>query len=244
MGPIERINAALARLESEDPDAALLAVGELRRRLPRIEEVHVERAVRAGLNWRQIAAALGVTKQAAHKKHARRIFSTPRAAPPTDPAFVVAGCARRAVRLAREEARALGDDEVRPPHLVLGFCRDGQSVAAEALAAAGVTLETARASATPGAAASDGRAERPIRIAPETRAVFEESLRDAVRRGDAHLGVEHLLRVAVRDPEGEVWSFVRSAGGDPARLARLLDEAAAISNRRPAGTSRAPDRAP
>ena len=57
----------------EDPADALAAVGALRRLAARVEDAAVERAVIDGWSWVQIAEALGVTRQAAHKKHARRL---------------------------------------------------------------------------------------------------------------------------------------------------------------------------
>ncbi len=51
----------------------LAAVGALRRLADRVEDDAVTRAVRDGWSWAQIAEALGVTKQAVHKKHARRL---------------------------------------------------------------------------------------------------------------------------------------------------------------------------
>jgi biotin operon repressor len=33
----------------------------------------VEQAIRAGWSWAQVAEALGVTRQAVHKKHLRRL---------------------------------------------------------------------------------------------------------------------------------------------------------------------------
>ena len=57
---------------SDDPSAALRAFAELRRELEREEEVLVHRGRVAGLSWVEIAACLGVTKQAVHKKYAGR----------------------------------------------------------------------------------------------------------------------------------------------------------------------------
>lgn len=64
----------LARAASRlgDPAAGLAAVRELRRRLVTLEAAHVDQAIEAGWSWRQVAVALGVTKQAAHARHARR----------------------------------------------------------------------------------------------------------------------------------------------------------------------------
>jgi DNA-directed RNA polymerase specialized sigma24 family protein len=62
----------------EDPADALSAVGALRRLAARVEDAAVERAVADGWSWAQIAEALGVTRQAVHKKHARRLLAAGR----------------------------------------------------------------------------------------------------------------------------------------------------------------------
>ena len=52
----------------EDPDDALAAVVALRRLADRLERAAVGRALQDGWTWAQIAEALGVTPQAAHKR--------------------------------------------------------------------------------------------------------------------------------------------------------------------------------
>jgi hypothetical protein len=54
---------------SKDPAVGLRAVASLRALLESLEEVHVRNARERGWTWQQIAAALGVSKQAVHKKH-------------------------------------------------------------------------------------------------------------------------------------------------------------------------------
>ena len=49
------------------------AVVALRRMLEALEAAQVENAIVAGWTWAQIAEVLGVSKQAVHKKHAKRI---------------------------------------------------------------------------------------------------------------------------------------------------------------------------
>ena len=49
------------------------AVVALRRMLEALEAAQVENAFVAGFTWAQIAEVLGVSKQAVHKKHAKRI---------------------------------------------------------------------------------------------------------------------------------------------------------------------------
>ena len=56
---------------SADPALGLRSVAALRRLADRLEDLQVSRARERGWSWAEIAAALGVSKQAVHKKHAR-----------------------------------------------------------------------------------------------------------------------------------------------------------------------------
>lgn len=58
--------------QPDQPIAALLELAERRRRLAREEEALVRRARVLGYSWEAIAMALGVSKQAAHKKFGRK----------------------------------------------------------------------------------------------------------------------------------------------------------------------------
>ncbi|MGZ6295191.1 MAG: hypothetical protein ACXWPO_10290 [Candidatus Limnocylindrales bacterium] len=58
-----------------DPADGLAAVVALRRLADRLEDAEVERALRSGWSWPQVAEALGVTRQAVHKKHAKRLLA-------------------------------------------------------------------------------------------------------------------------------------------------------------------------
>jgi hypothetical protein len=61
-------NETLVDAESEDPAMGLRAVVVLRRLADRLEEVHVANARIHGWTWQQIGDALGVSRQAVHKK--------------------------------------------------------------------------------------------------------------------------------------------------------------------------------
>jgi DNA-directed RNA polymerase specialized sigma24 family protein len=69
--PVNDIETLTGGAEA-DPAAALRRIAELRRELQRNEEALVHRARVAGLSWADIAAALGVSKQAVHKKYVGR----------------------------------------------------------------------------------------------------------------------------------------------------------------------------
>ena len=187
-----------ARLEH--PEEALVAVTSLRGRIEELEAALVENALRDGWSWSRIAAALGVTKQAAHKKHAARVRAKP--AGRDTQLVTVTGHARQVVYLARQEARGLGHGCVETGHLLLGLLRQPESAAASALSALGVAVpalrEEVKTSLAEREPARTGRGDR-VSIGPRARAALEQSLREALLLNDTHLGVEHLLLALLRD---------------------------------------------
>lgn len=64
---------ATAAADTTHPVAGLRAVAALRRLTETLELAQVEAALRAGMSWTQIANHLGVTRQAVHKKYAKRV---------------------------------------------------------------------------------------------------------------------------------------------------------------------------
>jgi hypothetical protein len=58
---------------ADDPDTGLRAVRAMRELADRLEVLQVRNARDRGWPWQQIADALGVTRQAVHKKHLRRL---------------------------------------------------------------------------------------------------------------------------------------------------------------------------
>ena len=61
-----------ASASSKDPAIGLRAVASLRRLLDGLERLQVDNARDHGWSWEAIAAGLGVTKQAVHKRYANR----------------------------------------------------------------------------------------------------------------------------------------------------------------------------
>jgi len=67
----EAVDAAAAAT-SQDPQVGLRAVAALRRLVVRLEALQVGSARRQGWSWEEIGRALGVSKQAVHKKYGGR----------------------------------------------------------------------------------------------------------------------------------------------------------------------------
>ena len=229
-------------LRLEDPEAALSAVAALRRRLSALEQMHVRNAREEGLSWSQIGDLLGVSKQALHKKHApalREAQPDPRLRARKGGArVVVTGAVRRAVRYAQEEARAHGHYPVGTGHFLLGALRNSGSPAARALERCGVTLSALREQVDSILEVLPAPVERSERV-PVSRAAhraLEQSLHEAVRMNDGHLGVEHLVLGVLREERGAAAQALTALGTTAEAVeAELM---AALARRGPeAGTS-------
>jgi hypothetical protein len=201
---------------TEDPGDALRAVTVLRGELDRLEREAVACARVAGASWSTIADALSITRQAAQKRHRS---STPQpnvAAAPMGTVLVTAP-ARMAVRLGRQEARAMGSDIVGSEHLLLGILRSGSHHASRVLTDLGVTLDDARAAAQPTLVDSRAQTEPAGKdgISAYARGVLEQSLREAIARGEGYIGVEHLLLALLREDVGGAARTLGELGIDP-----------------------------
>jgi hypothetical protein len=209
----------------EDPDDALRAITVLRGELDRLERDAVACARVSGSSWSTIADALSITRQAAQKRH-RSASPSANAAPA--PTVLVTAPARMAVRLGRQEARAMGAEVVGSEHLLLGVLRSGGHQAARVLNDLGVTLDDARAAAQP--TLVDGKAPNaePVGndgISGYARSVLEQSLREAVGRGEGYIGVEHLLLALLREDVGGAARTLSELGIDPDVVRERLERA-------------------
>src|SRR5215218_306539 len=155
------ISALVARLrEDADPGRALAALVALRRELDDVEAHQVDAALTAGWSWSRVGGVLGISKQAAHRKHSRRRLESAATGSTTTPSrrgasngqpgdrrprMTITGEARAAVQYARREALTLGARTVAPEHLLLGLRAVEHGIAGRALADSGIGAEALRA---------------------------------------------------------------------------------------------------
>lgn len=208
MASLDHPTSLAARaIAAADPRERLRAVAALRRELGELETAAVRAAIECGASWTQVAQALGITKQSAHRRHSKRLGEPalpPRHAAAGGGRVLVCAQSRQAVRAARAAARAMDHAAVDPGHLLLALTTDPDSAAAAALTAIGVEFDVLRDAVgrlglpiTP----SGESARRRVPIDEATRAALEQSLREAQRLGHGHLGVEHILLALLRDPD-------------------------------------------
>src|SRR5439155_18589378 len=213
-----------------DPHVRLRAICALRGELEELEADAVRGAIKGGSSWSQVAEALGISKQSAHRRHAKHLEEpTPPPRPHADPLrqehMVVTAQARRAGRAPRAAARAMEHAGVDPGHLLLAVMADTTGPAAALLGAIGVQFDAVRDAvarlglpSTPAGAS----ARRRIPISGATRAALEQSLREAQRLGHEHLGVEHLLLALLRDGRGGAARALADVGISTDDLERCL----------------------
>jgi ATP-dependent Clp protease ATP-binding subunit ClpA len=206
-------------VETASPGEALRKVSELRRELETFERDQVARALAEGTNFATIARDLGVSRQAAHRRF--------RDLAGDEPPLISTAESRRVLRYAREEATAMGADAPRTEHLLVAVLRAADLPASAVLRNAGVTLERARTHVE--GSASRGRLFRRAPRETEMRELLAAPAREARRRGNRRIRVEHLLLGALAADAGGAARTLTALGVDPEAvrdaLSALLESA-------------------
>ncbi|MET7878462.1 Clp protease N-terminal domain-containing protein [Micromonospora sp. DT68] len=161
----------------------------------------VDQARRSGASWTDIGRSMGVTKQAAQKRFVPKATD----AGPLDPDAGFGRFtprARNVVMASQEEARASGNTEIGPEHLVLGLLAEPDALAARAMAARGVAPEAVREAV---AAVLPPRAEQIPDLIPydaRGKKALELTFREALRLGHNYIGTEHILLALLEQEDG------------------------------------------
>jgi ATP-dependent Clp protease ATP-binding subunit ClpA len=122
--------------------------------------------------------------------------------------------ARRVVVVAQEESRKLGHDYIGTEHILLGILGAGESVAVQALASLGVSLEAAREQVEEIVGRGSHQVSGHIPFTPRAKKVLELSLREAIQLGHNYIGTEHILLGLIREGEGVAAQVLTRLGAD------------------------------
>jgi hypothetical protein len=194
---------------AEDAESALRTLTELQHEVDQFVRANVEHALASGRSFGDVARALSISRQAAH----RRFRNLAPERPPKRSRLVATDETRTAMRLARERAIAAGAAP-RSEHVLLGILGTDTD-AARALQAEGVTFEAAQACAR-AAASDDGGAGSSL------RRILRNAGRSAVARGDERLGTDELLLAALADRDGGALRTLVALGARPASIRTRL----------------------
>ena len=183
-----------------DPEEALAKLGELRSELSAHERSRVTDALRSGSSFGDVAKALGISRQAAHRRYRDIAHAPPEPLP-------LSNHARHAIRLAGEEAAAVGASALASEHLLLGVLLSGCG-AAHALEAEGITVEATRECLRSG----DGGAEPPRADLGTGRAILLEAMQIARARDSSSVAADHLALAAVNGKDGGALRAITALG--------------------------------
>ncbi|NES19638.1 MAG: ATP-dependent Clp protease ATP-binding subunit [Symploca sp. SIO3E6] len=147
----------------------------------------------------------------------------------------------KAVMLAQEEARRLGQSLVGTEQILLGLIGEKRGIAAIVLVEMGVTLEKARKSVEQILGRGSGLVPAELPFTPKAKRIFEQSFQEARQLGHNYIGPEHLLLAITREKEGVAAKVMQDLNIDPAQvrtnLIRALGELATASTARSPGES-------
>jgi ATP-dependent Clp protease ATP-binding subunit ClpA len=168
----------------------------------------------AGHTWADISDALGVSRQAAHKRYS----------PVPRELSRWTERAKAVLAASVDAARGLGHAFVGTEHLLLGLFPPG-GIAATLLAEQGLTEASVAEQVVARTPARDsGPAEPPF--TPLAAQVFGGALTEALSMGHNYIGTEHLLLALFGQPEGQAAQILAEAGathaGCRARVIQVL----------------------
>ncbi|HTX85658.1 MAG TPA: Clp protease N-terminal domain-containing protein [Streptosporangiaceae bacterium] len=208
--------------------AAAAAAAQLEETTDALLGHFVDRCRRDGRSWTEISAALGVTKQAVHKRFASALAAHIVAATPSPTFERFTDRARHVAADARQAAIDCGAGSVGPEHLLLALFSEPAGVAARALAAMDVSKETVAAAirvrgetAAGDATAGDGTADDSAggsgpAFSGSAKQVLRDALTVALEFGHNYIGTEHLLLGLYRNADSAATRILLEAGAPEA----------------------------
>ncbi len=137
--------------------------------------------------------------------------------------------AQRALMIAQQSARQLGNNYVGTEHLLLGLALegDGESAASKALRAAGVDQNAILSRLNRGGVMEDAPV---FDYTPRVKRIIAASMQESKAMGSGYVGTEHLLIALLKEQEGVADQILRDIGVDPSALVSQLTSGEAAQN--------------
>ncbi|GAA1351044.1 Clp protease N-terminal domain-containing protein [Streptomyces beijiangensis] len=208
--PPVRLDDLIEAIKKVHPDAldqlsdAVIAADHLGDVADHLIGHFVDQARRSGASWTDIGRSMGVTKQAAQKRFVPKDLKDPAAAA-LDPSAGFGRFtprARNVVMAAHNEAKAAGQAEMVPAHLVLGLLIEPEGLAAVAIRAQGVQLDAVREAASAQLPPAVEEVPELIPYDASAKKALELTFREALRLGHNYIGTEHILLALLELEDG------------------------------------------
>jgi len=161
----------------------------------------VDEARRNGASWTQIGTSMGVSKQAVAKRFSPKDPGTGDDLDPSQGFNQFTPRARNVAAAAHNCAKAAGNAEVLPAHLLLGLLDDRDSLAVALLTKSGADIDRLAAAVTEALPAATESPEL-IPYDAQSRKALELTFRHALRLGHNYIGTEHIA-LALLEVEGD-----------------------------------------
>lgn len=210
MTPSPTLQALIDGVKADAPgDEALIQLSQASRTVSDLERVgdallghFVDQCRRSGHSWSEISNALGVSKQAAHK---RFTFDAPNFERFTERA-------RSVLSRSEAEAHRLGHGFVGTEHILLALFDVPGSLAVEVLDAVGISKSKVEEHVLGLIKRSPPSEEGKLPFTPRAKAVLRGSVEVALQLGHNYIGTEHLLLGLFDDENSVAAKVLRDLG--------------------------------
>ena len=203
----ELVETIRSDAESGEPLKQLATASQMAAAIAEVSDAalgfFVDQCRRGGHSWTEISTALGVTKQAAHKRFT---------GPEPSPGFFTPR-AQAAVFAAIQEAAARGHNYVGTEHLLLGLFDPAGGIASQILAAREMTRESVGellAAIVPSASGPTSTTDPPF--TPRANQCVAQAGTEALLLGHNYVGTEHILLALAACTEGIAAQILAESG--------------------------------
>jgi len=210
MTPSPTLQALIDGVKADAPgEEALHQLSQASKTVSDLEQVgdallghFVDQCRRSGHSWSEISHALGVSKQAAHK---RFTFDTPAFERFTDRAS-------RVLSGSEAEARSLGHGFVGTEHVLLALFEVAESVAIKVLDELGISKSMVQEHVLEMITRATPAGEGKLPFTPRAKAVLRNSVDIAFQLGHNYIGTEHILLGLFGDEDSVAAKVLRDLG--------------------------------
>ena len=218
MSPTPELQDLIQSVRDEAADGDLLAqlakaseyAGDLNQLGDRLLDHFVQECRVAGISWAELSTALGVSKQAAHK----RFTGTG-----TAPMFQrFTDRARKVVVEAQEQGRGLGHQQIEPVHLLLALFKQPEGIAAHALTRLNVTYDQVLEQIVARAPRTDETLVGHIPFTEDAKIMLKATLDEALGMGHNYVGTEHMLLAVHHEESNTAARILTELGADDAAV--------------------------